>query len=205
MAGGGKGGSSSTQVQLPDWLDSAAQRAMQRGEQVGQIGFVPYMGPDVAAFTPQQQAAFAGTNQAASAFGLPSTQGTGLPEPQTFAGGMQGYSSFPLYEEALAQLQQQRPGQFDAINSFFIDPVTGAAPTSGLAQANPAAVAGQVFQDGNQGNGGAGGYGRGGMASSGGGYSSFGDMFDGGGPGASGGSFSGGGLLSDAANRWSGR
>lgn len=203
MSGGGKGGSQTTRVQLPGFIEDAAQRAVARGEQVGQVGYVPYMGPDVAAFTPQQRAAFAGSNQAASAFGLPSAQGTGLPAPETFAGGVQGYSSFPLYEQALAQLEATRPGQFEAINSFSIDPVTGAVPTSGLAQANPAAPgAAVVYQDGNQGQGGAGGYGGGGMTGTGSGYTGFGDMFDGGGPGASGDTFSGGGLLSDAANRW---
>lgn len=133
MAGGGKGGSSTTSVQLPKFIEDAAQRAVAQGEQAGQIGFVPFSGPDVAAFSPMQEAAFAGTNQAASAFGLPTSEGTGLPEAETFAGGIRGFSSAPLFEQALAQLEESRPGQFNAITDFFIDPVTGALP-QGAAQ-----------------------------------------------------------------------
>ena len=135
MSGGGKGGSETTKVQLPKFIEDAAQRAVAQGEQAGRIGFVPFSGPDVAAFSPAQEAAFAGTNQAASAFGLPTAQGTGLPAPETFAGGVQGFSSAPLFEQALAQLEAQRPGQFGAINEFFIDPVTGALPTGAAQQA----------------------------------------------------------------------
>ena len=128
MAGSGKGGSQTTRVQLPQFVEDAAQRAIERGERVGQIGFVPFTGPDVAAFTPMQEAAFAGTNQAASAFGLPVSQVTGLPQAQEFAGGVRGFSSFPLFEQAQQQLQATRPGQFQAITDFFIDPVTGELP-----------------------------------------------------------------------------
>lgn len=124
MAGGGKGGSSTTSVQLPKFIEDAAQRAVAQGEQAAQIGFTPFMGPDVAAFSPSQEAAFSGTNQAASAFGLPQSQGTGMPQAQDF-GGVSGFSSFPIFEQAQQALAQSRPGQFAAINDFFIDPVTG--------------------------------------------------------------------------------
>lgn len=211
MAGGGKGGSQTTRVQLPQFIESAAERAVQRGEDVGRIGFVPFTGPDVAAFTPQQEAAFAGTNQAASAFGLPSMQGTGLPQPETFAGGVRGFSSAPLFEQALAELQATRPGQFDAINSFFIDPVTGALPAgmagpagAGLLGApNPSLsdVLGGIMDGSRARDTSAGrlsGSSAGGSLP--GGFTSVGDMFDGGGPGAAGDTFSGGGFISDVGN-----
>lgn len=145
MAGSGKGGSQTTRVQLPKFVEDAAQRAIARGEEVGRIGFVPFTGPDVAAFTPMQEAAFAGTNQAASAFGLPTVSGTGLPEAQGFAGGIRGFSSFPLFEQAQQQLQETRPGQFQAITDFFIDPVTGAAPAAAVPQQGLLSPAPQTF------------------------------------------------------------
>jgi len=74
------------------------------------------MGPDVAAFS--------ATNDAAAAFGMPTAQG-GMPAPQTFAGGVQGYSAFPMYQQSVDALQAQRPGQYNAIMSQFIDPVRG--------------------------------------------------------------------------------
>ncbi len=125
MSSGGKGGSQSTQVALPDWASSAAQTAVEQGQAAGQVGYVPYMGPDVAAMTPDQEAAFAATNQAASAFGMPTSSGAGLPEAQTFSDGTQGYSSYSLYEQALDQLRETNPAQYAAIQGFTMDPVNG--------------------------------------------------------------------------------
>ena len=194
MAGGGKGGSQTSRVQLPQFIEDAAQQAVAQGQRAGQIGFVPYTGPDVAAFTPAQEAAFAGTNQAAAAFGLPTAQGTGLPEAQTFAGGVRGFSSAPLLEESMAALEASRPGQFGAIQDFFIDPVTGAAPEGLLSQpvSQPVVSGGRRDRDRTP---------RVMPSGQGAGFTGFRDMFDGGGPGASGDRFEGGGLISDLGNR----
>jgi hypothetical protein len=146
--GGGKGGSQTTEVTIPAWLEDAAKRNIAKAEGISQTGFVPYMGPDVAAFSPMQLAAMQGTGAAASAFGLPGGDPmAGMPQPQQFAGGMQGYSSFPLYSQALSNLQAAAPGQYAALQAPFINPVTGAAPggiyASGAQQpvAAPAPVA----------------------------------------------------------------
>jgi hypothetical protein len=85
----------------------AGQRTLQRAEDVSRMGYMPYMGPDVAAMTPLQNAAMQSTNQAAAAFGMPTAQG-GLPAPQTFAGGVQGYSSAPIMQQALSRLSPQQ-------------------------------------------------------------------------------------------------
>lgn len=207
MSGGGKGGSTTSQVTIPAWLESAARQNLSRADQLAQIGYTPYYGPDVAAFTPMQQAAFEGTNQAAAAFGMPTAQGTGMPAPQTFAGGVQGYSSAPMYQQAVDALAAARPGQYAALNAPFIDPVTGAAPASpfgsGGAQMMPNTPM-NAAQRVMTGGGGGGTYvpvtsstGRAdrdqqgfGQTSS--GYTSLADMFNGGGPGASGSTFQGG-------------
>ena len=119
------GGSQTTKVQIPGWLEDAAQRSIGRAESTANIGYMPYMGPDVAAFSPMQQASFDNTTQAAQAFGM-ATPGMGsndgMPPPQQFAGGVQGYSSFPVYQQALDALGQARPGQMAAYNDLFIDP-----------------------------------------------------------------------------------
>lgn len=207
MASGGKGGSQSTRVELPGFINEAAQRAVSQGQRAGEIGYIPYSGPDVAAFTPTQEAAFAGTNAAAGAFGLPQAAASGLPAPQEFAGGLLGYSSRPLFDEQMAVLAQERPGQLDAINSFFIDPVTGAPPVS-LPRPAAAGVAGPaaIMGGGDEGDALSGGFG--GFGGSGGGigdYTGIRDMFDGGGPGRSGDRYEGGGLISDIGNRVSDR
>lgn len=126
MAGGGKGGSQSTENTIPDYLEDPIRRNIGRAEQYSQIGFVPYMGPDVAAFTPMQQAAFQNTNNAAAAYGQMAPSGSGLPQATDYGGGVQGYSAFPLYQQALDELQRSRPGQFNALNAPFINPYTGA-------------------------------------------------------------------------------
>jgi hypothetical protein len=130
MAGGGSN-TQTTTVEIPAWLQEAAQGLMARANQTSQIGYTPYYGPDVAAMTPLQEAAIANTNMGASAFGLGGTSSptAGMPTSQTFAGGLQGYSSGGLYDQALAQLQARNPGQFAALQAPFINPQTGAPPT----------------------------------------------------------------------------
>lgn len=131
MSGGGRSGSTTTEVKVPEYVEEAARRNLNKAEAIAQIGYTPYYGPDVAAFTPMQEAAFQNTADAASAFGMSggnmSAQNLrgGMAAPTSYAGGARGYSSAPMYEDALAQLLKKRPGQKKYIDSFFIDPVTG--------------------------------------------------------------------------------
>ena len=128
---GGKGGSSTTEVKIPEYLEKAAQRNLNKAEALSQIGYTPYYGPDVAAFTPMQNAAFQNTAGTASAFGMAAPSGNdiygGMGPATTYANGVTGYSSAPLYEQSLAQLAQKAPAQKAYIDSFFIDPRTGRA------------------------------------------------------------------------------
>jgi hypothetical protein len=52
---GGKGGSTSASVEVPEFIRAPAERNIQRAEQVQQLGYMPYMGVDVAAPTPGMQ------------------------------------------------------------------------------------------------------------------------------------------------------
>ena len=127
-----KGGSTQQKVTLPKFYETALQKTIGMGGDVAETGYVPYYGPDVAAFSPMQNAAFQGTNQMASAFGMPTADmGSYMPQAQTFAGGVQGYSSAPLFEESLNTLAAKRPAQKDYIDSFSINPVTGAPASRG--------------------------------------------------------------------------
>lgn len=184
---GGKGGSQTTEVKVPQYIEDAAKANLARADEISRIGYTPYYGPDVAAFSPMQQASFQNTADTASAFGLaaPTTQQDimgGMPAPTTYAGGVSGYSSAPMYEQSLAQFQAQRPGQYDAIMSQFIDPVAGTAPSAAslspapTGQGNPLVA---MIARGGEGRD-AGPAGHGGV-----GYTGARDMFDGGGPNAS--------------------
>lgn len=151
MSGGGKGGSSTTSVQIPAWLENAAQQNLARADRVSQIGYTPYFGPDVAAFTPMQEASMNNTNQAALSFGMaaPTSAMAGIPAAQTFAGGVQGYSSAPLYQQSVEALRTNAPGQYNAMSQMFVDPITGAQPMypfgMGVAPGAPMAPGPQGF------------------------------------------------------------
>lgn len=125
-----KGGSTTSEVKLPEYIEAAAQRNLNRADRLSQIGYVPEYGPSVAAFTPMQQAAFQNTGAAADAFGMssPTSQRDimgGMDAPTSYANGVQGYSSAPMYEQMVNELARNRPGQKSYIDSFSIDPSSG--------------------------------------------------------------------------------
>ena len=119
---GGKGGSETTETTIPAWIRDPAIRNLARAEAVQRIPYMPYYGPDVAAFTPTQNAAFDQNIGAAEAFGLLApntlTATSGMPAPTEYAGGFTGYSSQPMYEQALTELKAKQPdavAQYDAL------------------------------------------------------------------------------------------
>lgn len=125
---GGKGGSNTSTVQIPGWLEDAAKTNLSTAEYAGQIGYTPYYGPDVAAQTKNQLLGNQATYDTAAAFGLVPQGGNanaGMPTPTAYAGGVSGYSSGDLYDQALAEFASRRPGQAEALNSMFIDPISG--------------------------------------------------------------------------------
>ena len=130
MAGGGKGGSTTTEMKLPEWYTDAAKQALHMGEAVAQRGYVPNYGPQVAAFAPQQVDAMQGANDFSAAFGMGPARhvAAGIPQAETFAGGIRGYSSIPLFDEAMAKYAAANPGQADYSKRFAIDPKTGLLP-----------------------------------------------------------------------------
>ena len=147
---GGKGGSTVTQaapkqttqtMEIPDYLERPLKSNIAKAEELARIGFTPYMGPDVAAITPMQEAAMRNTSQAAQAYGLQGADPmAGMPQAQDFGGGVMGYSSFPIYEQALAELEARMPGQYAALRAPFIDPITGEQPSSPFGNGGQAAA-----------------------------------------------------------------
>ena len=143
---GGGGGTTSTgsTTEIPQWIQDAGRRQYQTGTELGQIGYTPYYGADVAAFNPMQESAFRSTGTAADAFGMgpastvpsgatfgphsPTWATDGIPTAQTFAGNMRGYSGMPMYTQALNTLEEQRPYQKQQLEQQFIDPTTGLTP-----------------------------------------------------------------------------
>lgn len=132
---GGMGGSQTSTMQLPEWLEQPARRNIGRAEEISQLGYMPNFGPQVAAFSNQQTQAMRNQNRMANAYGMGGGGGLNIPKPQTFAGGVQGYSSFPMFKQMRDTFGQRRPGQMDAYKAQFINPRSGAAATSQFAGA----------------------------------------------------------------------
>ena len=119
-SGGGKGGGQTTQQKIPDWIRYPSQRNLKRAEDVQKLGYMAYEGPDLAAFTPAQEAAAQNTFNAAAAYGLqaPSSLTEGLPQAQDY-NGISGYSSFPIFEQAKADFAQRNPEQQKKYDRLF--------------------------------------------------------------------------------------
>ena len=118
---GGKGGGQSTKTEIPVWAEEATKRNLARAEDVQRIGYMPYYGPDVAAFNPTQQLAMQNNMDAAAAFGLASpgqNAMAGMPRATNY-NGIQGYSSGGLYEQAVAEFERNKPGYAREYNDLF--------------------------------------------------------------------------------------
>ena len=124
---GGKGGSKTVSTEIPSYIQDAAKSNLALADKISNIGYTPYYGPDLAAFTPMQDAAFHNTQDAATAFGMNSGAGQYMPEATEFAGGVMGYSSAPTYEQSVENLAQLRPAQSQYMDTFFMNPQTGEA------------------------------------------------------------------------------
>tara|TARA_R110002153_G_scaffold131545_1_gene280498 strand:+ start:412 stop:1242 length:831 start_codon:yes stop_codon:yes gene_type:complete len=119
--GGGKGGSKTTETTIPEWVRAPADRNLQRAEAVQQLEYMPYFGAQVAALNENQTNAMQNNANAASAFGLlaPTDVMADMPTPTTYANGMKGYSSMPIYDQAMKELTASNPENMDAYDALF--------------------------------------------------------------------------------------
>lgn len=118
---GGKGGGSTTTVELPAWLDRAAQANLRRAEATSRMGYIPYYGPEVAGFSPMEQQAMMSTGSMAEAYGLaPSGYNplAGIPQAQQFEGGLSGYASAPMLGDQIAAMAAYSPMQLSQYGSL---------------------------------------------------------------------------------------
>lgn len=144
MGGGGKGGSNNSKAEIPEWLKKQAIETFNLAREQGQMGYMPYMGPDVAAAAPQALQAMDQSQAWSNAFGMggqnlsPDQQAllmqtpgalsgasNYLPQEQQFAGGIRAYSSYPAFNQSVEAWRGAYPGQAEYYGQFFIDPVTG--------------------------------------------------------------------------------
>ena len=122
-----------SKTEVPEWIEGASKQAIGMANARNEIGYVPYRGPDVAAFNPMQMNAMQGANTMAQSMGLP-TAGLSLMAPTDYGNGVWGHSSAPVYEDSMARLQAANPELFDALQK--------------LKEISKMARQGQVAQDG---------------------------------------------------------
>jgi len=132
---GGKGGSTTSEVTVPKYIEDAAKANLAKAAGISEVGYTPYYGPDVAAFNPMQQAMFQNTSDVANAFGMatptnPQDIMGNMGRPQTYANGVTGYSSAPMFQDAVDTLGYFRPNQKALMDSFFVNPNIGFDPSS---------------------------------------------------------------------------
>jgi hypothetical protein len=104
----------------PRWFNDAAIKSLQVADQINQAGYVPYMGNQVAAFTPMQQGAMQSASDWASA-----ANGTGkvdamagMPQASVDGSGIAGYESATGMMRNLEQMRQRFPKQYDQLARF---------------------------------------------------------------------------------------
>jgi hypothetical protein len=150
--GKGKGGTQTTEVKLPEDIKKAAAENQNLVKNIASLGYNPNMGASVAGFTPSQEAAFANTNKAASAFGLQSSPGTGLPPAQNI-GGFSGYSTKTLYDDMLSKMDPAAKAKYDTLmnDPFSKNPFNPApAASSGKGGGKPGKPTDLLFNRDNQ-------------------------------------------------------
>ena len=154
-----------TQTQtIPPEVTAANAAMLARGQKLAELGYIPYMGIDVAGINPAERAAMENVGQMASAFGLAAPETSQISAPEVTMGGMTGYTSFPMYEGALERFRETRPDQYEAYaEALGYDPLTGekkaapvpvysapAAPAAAPASPMSSAPAGAAYFSGGQ-------------------------------------------------------
>jgi hypothetical protein len=128
-----------------------AKAVMNRAGQVGDQGYVPYQGMDVA--IPESMVnSWQGVADRNASFNGGPAQDIRSQMPLTTQNGIQGLSSYAGYQDQLEQLKTSSPGLYDYIKSFAIDPVTG-KPGSRSFTANPIQDPRKPGGNGGNGNG----------------------------------------------------
>lgn len=191
-------GSKTESQSVPQYVTDLGTDAANLARERNEMGYIPYYGPETAAFTPMQVAQMHGANLQAGALGLPQAEGSFVPQT-SYDNGLQGYNSAGIMEDSLARLKEANPDVYNLLMKLKDMQQPEQQPFF-----SPAKLLMRAMMFGSDGEG-SGTYaasrGSRGSGGSGGafGYTSGRDMIDGGGKGKSGSTFVGG-RLSDRLN-----
>ena len=132
-------GSSTNKTEIPKYAEDASKQALGMANARNELGYIPYHGPDAAAFNPMQKAGMQGANSMAASMGL----GTAAPsfmDAQDFGGGVMGHSSQPLYQANMDALEAANPELFAALRALTqmtSQEAMGQAPGAAMRGENP--------------------------------------------------------------------
>jgi len=121
---GGKGGSQSTQVQIPQYLEDPLKRQIQRAEIAQQMQYTPYMGPQIAGFNQPQRDIMSARAQRAQALGIvPQGYDAMAAIPQRgmmdMGGGRTAYASYPGAREEVLRTFEEFPRTQELMGQLY--------------------------------------------------------------------------------------
>lgn len=108
---------STSETKINEDVSKAASQNWQLAQNIAKLGYQPNRGVTIAAFTPQQEAAMRGTNTAANAFGMGMAGDplANMPQAETSASGIRGYSTGADYDQMISRLPPEYRAQMEQL------------------------------------------------------------------------------------------
>jgi len=125
---GGKGGSQSAQVQIPQWAEDAARQNIARAQAVQNMPYAPIMGPTMAGFTSGQKAGMESQAALAQRMGIIPQDydvASGYMPGEIDAGnGLTAYASYPGAKERVIAAFEENPALQRSYESLYANAPT---------------------------------------------------------------------------------
>jgi hypothetical protein len=142
MSSGGKTSEKTTKQEVDRNLVTDYNKLTGLGAMLGGMRHEPNSQPTIAALTPAQEASMAATNNAASAFGMPTAAAPAMPEAEMSASGIKGYSTIKDFLASVAGVSDERKGQEADFYAKLKELMTPTQPASRRRTFSPVAAAG---------------------------------------------------------------
>ena len=125
---GGKGGSQSAQVQIPQWAEDAARQNIARAQAVQNMPYAPIMGPTMAGFTSGQKAGMESQAALAQRMGIiPQDYNVAsgyMPGEIDVGNGLTAYASYPGAKERVISAFEENPALQRSYESLYANAPT---------------------------------------------------------------------------------
>ena len=120
---GGKGGSQSSQVEIPGYMEDALRQQLARAQAVQNMPYAPVMGPTMAGFTSGQKAGMESQAALAQRMGIipesyDVTAGY-MPGAEDVGGGLSAYASYPGAQQRIEAAYRENPQLQRAMEAMY--------------------------------------------------------------------------------------